>query len=107
MSAFVANFPQKHVDYQASKAGMEGLKNQFASEWAEYDIRINNINPGFVETEILPEDPETRREWKRRMLQESFADPEDIAPLAAYLASDASSYVTGTSVLIDGGYTVR
>jgi enoyl-[acyl-carrier-protein] reductase (NADH) len=69
MSAFIANFPQRHVDYQASKSGMEGLKAE--------------------------------------MLQEEFADPEDIAPLAVYLASDASSYVTGTSVVIDGGYTVR
>jgi NAD(P)-dependent dehydrogenase (short-subunit alcohol dehydrogenase family) len=41
------------------------------------------------------------------MLLEEFADPADIAPLALYLASDASSYVTGTSVVIDGGYTVR
>jgi len=69
MSAFIANFPQRHVDYQASKSGMEGLKAE--------------------------------------MLQEAFADPEDIAPPAVYLASDASSYVTGTSVVIDGGYTVR
>jgi NAD(P)-dependent dehydrogenase (short-subunit alcohol dehydrogenase family) len=69
MSAFIANFPQRHIDYQASKSGMEGLKAE--------------------------------------MLQEEFADPEDIAPLAVYLASDASSYVTGTSVVIDGGYTVR
>ncbi|WP_255470483.1 SDR family NAD(P)-dependent oxidoreductase [Halorubrum sp. CBA1125] len=86
---------------------MEGLKNQLASEWAEHDIRVNNINPGYVDTEILSDDPEMRAAWKKRMLQDSFADPEDIAPLAAYLASDASSYVTGTSVLIDGGYTVR
>jgi len=107
MSAFIANYPQCHVDYQASKAGMEGIKNQLASEWVKYDIRINNINPGYVDTEILAEDPEMRGEWKQRMLHEEFADPEDIAPLAAYLASDASSYVTGTSVLIDGGYTVR
>jgi NAD(P)-dependent dehydrogenase (short-subunit alcohol dehydrogenase family) len=107
MSAFVANYPQTHADYQASKAGMEGMKNQLASEWAEYGIRVNNINPGYVDTEILADDPEMRSEWKLRMLQDEFADPEDIAPLAVYLASDASSYVTGTSVIIDGGYTVR
>jgi NAD(P)-dependent dehydrogenase (short-subunit alcohol dehydrogenase family) len=107
MSAFIANYPQCHVDYQASKAGMEGLKMQLASEWSKYNIRVNNINPGYVNTDILAEDSDLRAEWKQRMLQEEFADPEDIAPLAAYLASDASSYVTGTSVLIDGGYMVR
>ena len=107
MSAFIANYPQAHVDYQASKAGLEGMKNQLASEWAEHGIRVNNINPGYVDTEILSDDPEERSIWKDEMLLEEFAEPEDIAPLAVYLASDASSYVTGTSVVIDGGYTVR
>lgn len=107
MSAFIANHPQEHVDYQASKAGMEGMKTNLASEWAEFGIRVNNINPGYIETDILSDDPEERRIWKEEMLFDEFADPEDIAPLAVYLASDASSYVTGESILIDGGYTVR
>lgn len=107
ISAFIANHPQCQADYQASKSGMEGMKAQLASEWAEHGIRVNNINPGYVDTEILSEDESQRRVWKDEMLQEEFADPEDIAPLAVYLASDASSYVTGTSVVIDGGYTVR
>lgn len=107
MSAFIANYPQKHADYQASKAGLEGLKTQLASEWAEYGIRVNNINPGYVDTEILSDDPEERQVWKDEMVQEEFAAPSDIAPLAVYLASDASSYVTGESIVIDGGYTVR
>jgi len=107
MSAFIANYPQAHVDYQASKAGMEGLKTQLASEWAQYGIRVNNINPGYVDTDILSDDAEQIEKWKTEMLFDEFARPEDIAPLAVYLASDASSYVTGESVLIDGGYTVR
>lgn len=111
MSAFVANHPQTHADYQASKAGMEGLKNQLTSEWAEFGIRINNINPGYIATDIiddlLSDRPELEEAWLDGMLQDELADPEDIAPLAVYLASDASAYVTGTSVVIDGGYTVR
>ncbi|MFC6864285.1 SDR family NAD(P)-dependent oxidoreductase [Halomicroarcula sp. GCM10025817] len=107
MSAFVANHPQKHADYQASKGALEGLKVQLASEWAEHGIRVNNINPGYVETDILSDDPDERRTWLDEMLLDEFAQPEDVAPLALYLASDASSYVTGTSVLIDGGYTVQ
>ncbi|MFB6152428.1 MAG: SDR family NAD(P)-dependent oxidoreductase [Haloarculaceae archaeon] len=107
MSAFVANYPQCQVDYQASKAGVEGMKAQLASEWAEHGIRVNNVNPGYVDTSILSDDEEERRIWKEEMLLDEFAAPEDIAPLVVYLASDAASYVTGASVVIDGGYTVR
>lgn len=107
MSAFIANYPQRQVDYQASKAGLEGFKTQLASEWAEHGIRVNNINPGYVDTGILVDDDSVIDAWKAEMLVDEFADPEDIAPLAVYLASDAASYVTGESVVIDGGYTVR
>jgi NAD(P)-dependent dehydrogenase (short-subunit alcohol dehydrogenase family) len=107
MSAFMANYPQCQVDYQASKAGLEGFKFQLASEWAEHDIRVNNINPGYISTDILVEDEEMLQAWKDEMLMDEFGTPEDIAPLAVYLASDASSYVTGASYLIDGGYLVR
>ncbi|MFC7020343.1 MULTISPECIES: SDR family NAD(P)-dependent oxidoreductase [Haloarcula] len=107
MSAFVANYPQCQVDYQASKGGLEGLKLQLASEWAEHDIRVNNINPGYIETDILTDDEELIETWKSEMLLDEFGTPEDIAPLAVYLASDAAAYVTGSSFLIDGGYMVR
>lgn len=107
MSAFVANYPQCQVDYQASKGGLEGMKLQLASEWAEHGIRINNINPGYIETDILTDDEDLIETWKSEMLLDEFGTPEDIAPLAVYLASDASAYVTGSSFLIDGGYMVR
>ena len=107
MSAFVANYPQRQVDYQASKSGLEGMKLQLASEWAEHGIRINNINPGYIETDILTDDEEMIETWQSEMLLDEFGTPEDIAPLAVYLASDASSYVPGSSFVIDGGYMVR
>ncbi|WP_248515809.1 SDR family NAD(P)-dependent oxidoreductase [Salinarchaeum laminariae] len=107
MSAFVANYPKHQVDYQASKGGLEALKNQLASEWAEDDIRVNNVNPGFVDTGLDAEADEQLETWRSEMLVDEFAEPEAIAPLVVYLASDASSYVTGESVVIDGGYTVR
>jgi len=107
MSAFIANYPQRQVDYQASKAGLEGFKTQLASEWAEYGIRVNNVNPGYVVTDNIVHGEETLETWRSEMLVDEFASPEDIAPLAVYLASEAAWYVTGESVVVDGGYTVR
>lgn len=111
ISAFIANHPQPQVSYNASKAGVEGFTHQLAEEWAEHGIRINNINPGYVWTDILEgvteDDPEMVEEWFDGMLMDEMARPEDIAPLAVFLASEASWYMTGSSVVIDGGYTVR
>lgn len=111
ISAFIANHPQPQVAYNASKAGLEGLKTQLASEWARYDIRVNNINPGYIRTDmvedVLKNDPEMAEEWKREMLLDEMARPESIGALAVYLASEASWYMTGESISIDGGYTVR
>ena len=107
MSAFIANYPQHQADYQASKGGLEALKNQLASEWAEYGIRVNNINPGYVFPGDIDHPAEDIETWRSEMLLDEFAEPADIAPLAVYLASDASWYVTGASFVIDGGYTVR
>ncbi|MFB6202727.1 MAG: SDR family NAD(P)-dependent oxidoreductase, partial [Halorhabdus sp.] len=64
MSAFVANYPQQQVDYQASKGGLEAFKNQLASEWAEYGIRVNNINPGYVFTDNIVHGEETIDTWR-------------------------------------------
>ena len=111
ISAFMGNHPQPQASYNASKGGVEGLKLQLASEWAEYGIRVNNINPGYVRTEMIDEvlerNPDRAETWFGEMLLEEMARPEDIAPVAVYLASDASWYMTGTSVKIDGGYMVR
>lgn len=111
MSAFVANHPQEQVAYQASKGGLEGFKLQLASEWAEFDIRVNNINPGYIATDLiidmLEEKPAMRDTWLGEMLMDELAPPEDIGPLAVYLASDAAKYMTGESIVIDGGYSVR
>lgn len=106
MSAFIANYPQHQVDYQASKGALEAYKNQLATEWAEDGIRVNNVNPGYVFTDNIVHDEETIETWRSEMLVDEFAAPEDIAPLVVYLASDAAWYVTGASFVIDGGYTV-
>lgn len=91
--------------------GVEGLKNQLASEWASEGVRVNNVCPGYVRTELVDEvlatDPEMAAEWRREMLLDEMATPDDVGPLVVYLASDAAWYVTGESISIDGGYSVR
>lgn len=111
ISAFMANHPQPQVSYNASKAGLEGMKNQLASEWAQYDIRVNNVNPGYIRTEmvedVLENDPEMAEIWQGEMLQEEIPTAEAIGPTVVYMASDAAFYMTGESVCVDGGYLVR
>jgi len=106
MSAFVANYPQCQVDYQASKGGLEAFKLQLASEWADRGVRVNNVAPGYINTGMVEEDPNYET-WRQETLLGEIADPEALVPLVVYLASDASWYVTGETVVIDGGYTVR
>lgn len=111
MSARVANYPQHQVAYNATKGAIDSFTRQLASEWADDGIRVNAVAPGYVRTdpvdEALREDPDLEALWKDEMLLDEMARPADIAPLVVHLASEASWYMTGSSVLIDGGYTVR
>ncbi|ELZ89761.1 SDR family NAD(P)-dependent oxidoreductase [Haloferax sulfurifontis] len=111
MSAFVANYPQEEVVYHASKGGVVSFTRQLASEWAKYDVRANAMAPGYIRTEmvdeLLAENPDMESAWLSEMLMEEMAPPEDLGGTVVYLASDASSYMTGETVVIDGGYTVR
>jgi NAD(P)-dependent dehydrogenase (short-subunit alcohol dehydrogenase family) len=111
MSARVANYPQRQVGYNASKAGIEGFTRQLASEWAERGIRVNAVAPGYVATEMAEqgfrEHPDWADTWRGETLLGEFADPEDVTPVVLLLASEASAYMTGAVVTVDGGYTVR
>ncbi|MWG35760.1 SDR family NAD(P)-dependent oxidoreductase [Halomarina oriensis] len=111
MSALVANYPQRQVAYNASKGGVEAFTRQLASEWAEHDIRVNTVAPGYVRTDNTDQadavDPNIDEVWSDEMLMDDIAGPEDVAPVALFLVSDASRYMTGACVVVDGGYTVR
>jgi NAD(P)-dependent dehydrogenase (short-subunit alcohol dehydrogenase family) len=111
MSAFVANYPQRQVSYNASKGGIESFTRQLASEWAEHDVRVNTVAPGYIRTDNTDQadavDPDIDEIWRSEMLMDEIAGPADVAPVALFLVSDAARYMTGACVVVDGGYTVR
>ncbi len=95
--------------YCVSKAAVLMLTDVLAAELAEDGVRVNAIVPGFVKTrfsQVLWEDEATAEETLRLIPQRRMADPEEVAALAQYLASDASRFVTGAHLRIDGGQLV-
>jgi NAD(P)-dependent dehydrogenase (short-subunit alcohol dehydrogenase family) len=108
MSGMVSNHPQPQAHYNASKAGVIMLTNSLAGEWASRGVRVNCISPGYVRTpltELGMSNPEWRDVWLSSTPMGRIAEPREIAPAVVFLASDASSYATGTNLVIDGGYT--
>ncbi|GAA3694362.1 glucose 1-dehydrogenase [Microlunatus aurantiacus] len=107
ISALIVNRPQWQPAYNASKAAVHQLTKSLAAEWAPYDIRVNALAPGYVKTEMAPVDqPEFKARWIDDAPQQRFALPEELAPAVVFLASDASAFMTGSVLVMDGGYTV-
>jgi NAD(P)-dependent dehydrogenase (short-subunit alcohol dehydrogenase family) len=108
MSSLIVNRRRAVGTYCASKGGVNMLTKAFAAEWAEFNIRVNAIAPGYFKTPL--NEPWINTEQGPDALSQvpmgRFAEPEEIGPTAVYLASDASSYVTGHILVIDGGYTI-
>jgi NAD(P)-dependent dehydrogenase (short-subunit alcohol dehydrogenase family) len=107
ISGFIINRPQWHSPYGISKAAVHHLTRSLAAEWAPYGIRVNAIAPGYVKTEIADIDlPQYRHYWVDEVPMQRYSSPEELAPTALYLASDASSFTTGSVIVVDGGYTL-
>jgi glucose 1-dehydrogenase len=98
-----------HVNYAASKGGVNLMMQSIAQELAEHKIRVNSISPGAIATPINTKawsTPEAMSELLELIPYQRIGKPEDIARAAVWLASDDSDYITGTSIFIDGGMTL-
>lgn len=92
--------------YCMTKGGLLQLSRALAIEWARYNVRVNAICPGWIETDLTRpymQDQKTVEAGLRQIPVRRFGKPEDIGPLAVYLASDEASFVTGQAFVIDGG----
>jgi NAD(P)-dependent dehydrogenase (short-subunit alcohol dehydrogenase family) len=107
MSGLVVNRPQWQPAYNASKAAVHQLTKSLAAEWAPAGVRVNALAPGYVKTEMAPVDePQFHRHWIEDTPMQRYATPQELGPSVVYLASDASSFTTGSVLVADGGYSV-
>lgn len=110
ISAIVANKPQLQVAYNSSKAAVHQMTRTMAFEYGDKGIRVNALAPGYVISDMTRggiANEEWNRVWTENTPMGRFAKPEEMATCALFLASEASSYVTGTVLVADGGYTTH
>ncbi len=109
ISGLISNKPQRQVQYNASKAALHHLTKSLAGEWATRNVRVNCVAPGYVNTtmsNINFLDPTYSVPWMAGTPMNRMVEPEEVASANLFLASPASSGMTGTVLTIDGGYTI-
>ena len=108
MSGLIINRPQTAASYMASKGAVHMLTKALATEWAKSGVRVNALAPGYVATDMtlkMRERPELFNTWLDMTPMGRLGEPSEIAAAVVYLASAASTYVTGAILSVDGGYT--
>lgn len=100
-------FPGSSI-YSASKAALDGMARSLALEGAERGIRVNNVNPGIIDTPMFRRfaDDAAARPFIDHTPARRLGTPEDVGRVVAWLCSDAAAFVTGQTLLVDGGYTI-
>lgn len=97
--------------YSVSKAGIEALTRVLASEWARYNVLVNGIAPGHIDTELVRRDIKKglldENKMKERSVLSRIGKAEEVGDVVAFLSSDKSSYITGQTFVIDGGFSIK
>lgn len=104
----VTVYPQPQAAYNASKAAVNLLTKSLAVEWAKTGVRVNAVAPGYTATELTiagRSKPEWYNTWMQMTPMGRLGEPREVANAVLFLASDAASYITGTVLMVDGGYT--
>ncbi|MEJ5155169.1 SDR family oxidoreductase [Gluconobacter wancherniae] len=109
MSGLIVNRPQQQAAYNASKAGVHQYIRSLAAEWAPHGIRANAVAPTYIETTLTRfgmEKPELYDAWIAGTPMGRVGQPDEVASVVHFLASDAASLMTGSIVNVDAGFTV-